>query len=112
MLACWEAVSSMGMAVQMHFIPGQAANIRSMASKFPATTVILDHMETGIRYRKAFPVFFLLDELWCLAPLGLSMRMGVYLALACVPPLAFSPFSQRTLIRSAYHTHSPRRKSA
>src|SRR4051794_5206976 len=44
MLACWEAVSSMGMAVQMHFIPGQAANIRAVALKFPTTTVILDHM--------------------------------------------------------------------
>jgi predicted TIM-barrel fold metal-dependent hydrolase len=44
MLACWDAVSSMGMAVQMHFIPGQAPNIRAAASKFPGTTVILDHM--------------------------------------------------------------------
>jgi len=44
MLACWEAVASIGMAVQMHFVPGQAANIRAMALKFPTTTVILDHM--------------------------------------------------------------------
>lgn len=44
MLACWEAVASMGMAVQMHFIPGQAPNIRALAAKFPQTTVILDHM--------------------------------------------------------------------
>jgi predicted TIM-barrel fold metal-dependent hydrolase len=44
MLACWRSVASMGMAVQMHFIPGQARNIRSLAAKFPATTVILDHM--------------------------------------------------------------------
>jgi predicted TIM-barrel fold metal-dependent hydrolase len=44
MLACWEAVASMGMAVQMHFIPGQAPNVRALAAKFPATTVILDHM--------------------------------------------------------------------
>jgi predicted TIM-barrel fold metal-dependent hydrolase len=44
MLACWQAVASMGMAVQMHFIPGQAPNIRPLAAKFPETTVILDHM--------------------------------------------------------------------
>jgi predicted TIM-barrel fold metal-dependent hydrolase len=44
MLACWQAVASMGMAVQMHFIPGQAPNIRAVAAKFPETTVILDHM--------------------------------------------------------------------
>jgi predicted TIM-barrel fold metal-dependent hydrolase len=44
MLACWQAVASLGMAVQMHFIPGQAPNIRALAAKFPQTTVILDHM--------------------------------------------------------------------
>jgi predicted TIM-barrel fold metal-dependent hydrolase len=44
MLACWRAVASMGMAVQMHFIPAQARNIRTLAAKFPETTVILDHM--------------------------------------------------------------------
>lgn len=75
------------------------------------SSVALDHVETGVRYRKAFPVFFLLDELWCLAPFGLSLKMGELLALACVAPLAFSPFSQRTLIRSAYDLHTPRRRS-
>jgi L-fuconolactonase len=44
MRSCWQAVTSMGMAVQMHFIPGQAPNIRALASKFPEATVILDHM--------------------------------------------------------------------
>ena len=44
MLACWQAVASLGMAVQMHFIPAQAPNIRALAAKFPQTTVILDHM--------------------------------------------------------------------
>jgi predicted TIM-barrel fold metal-dependent hydrolase len=44
MLACWRALASMGMAVQMHFIPGQAPNIRALAAKFPETTVVLDHM--------------------------------------------------------------------
>jgi hypothetical protein len=29
MLSCWQAVASMEMAVQMHFIPGQAPNIRA-----------------------------------------------------------------------------------
>ena len=44
MLACWRSVASMGMAVQMHFIPGQAPHIRALAAQFPETTVILDHM--------------------------------------------------------------------
>jgi len=44
MLSCWRAVASLGMAVQMHFIPAQAPHIRTVAAKFPETTVILDHM--------------------------------------------------------------------
>jgi len=43
-VACWQAVASLGMAVQMHFIPAHAPGIRALAAKFPETTVILDHM--------------------------------------------------------------------
>jgi L-fuconolactonase len=42
--ACWQTVASLGMAVQMHFVPGQAPNIRRLAAEFSETTVILDHM--------------------------------------------------------------------
>lgn len=44
MLACWKTLTSMGLAVQMHFIPGQALNIRALARECTETTVILDHM--------------------------------------------------------------------
>jgi predicted TIM-barrel fold metal-dependent hydrolase len=44
MKTCWRAVSQMQMAVQMHFIPGQAPGIHALASEFSETTVILDHM--------------------------------------------------------------------
>ena len=44
MLACWQALAKAGLGVQMHFIPGQAPNIRALASQFPDTIVILDHM--------------------------------------------------------------------
>ena len=44
MAACWHAVGAAGMAVQMHFIPGQAPGIQTLAAKFPETTVLLDHM--------------------------------------------------------------------
>lgn len=73
------------------------------------SSVLLDHIQTGVRYRWAFPIFFLLDALWAIAPLGLSLKWGELLPFACVPPLAFSPFSQRTLIRSAYDLYSARR---
>ena len=44
MPACWKTLASMGVGIQMHFIPGQARNIHALAAKFPDTTVILDHM--------------------------------------------------------------------
>lgn len=73
------------------------------------SSVALDHVETGVRYRKMFFLYFILDELWCLAPFGLSLKLGEWMTMACVPPLAFSPFAQRTCIRGAYDLHSPRR---
>jgi len=68
--------------------------------------VILDHVQTGVQYRKAFWFLYALDILWSIAPISLSLKIGEVLSLACIPPLVFSPFSQRTLIRSAYNTRS------
>jgi predicted TIM-barrel fold metal-dependent hydrolase len=44
MLACWRELASLGLAVQMHFIPAQAPNIRALATRFRDLPVILDHM--------------------------------------------------------------------
>lgn len=44
MLACWKALATMGIAVQMHAIPGQASNIRRLATSVPEVNVVLDHM--------------------------------------------------------------------
>lgn len=44
MRTCWQAAASLGMAIQMHFIPGQAPGIHALAAEFSGTTVILDHM--------------------------------------------------------------------
>ena len=44
MRTCWRAATELGLAVQMHFIPGQAPNIGRLAAEFSGTTVILDHM--------------------------------------------------------------------
>ena len=42
--ACWKTVASLGLAIQMHFVPAQAANIRKISSGVPDAKVILDHM--------------------------------------------------------------------
>jgi len=44
MFVCWNALAKLGLGVQMHFIPAQAPNIRTLAAQFPDTIVILDHM--------------------------------------------------------------------
>lgn len=44
MAACWKALAAMGVGIQMHFIPGQAGNIRRLAERTPDAMVILDHM--------------------------------------------------------------------
>jgi len=50
------------------------------------------------RYLKIFPVTFLLDELWALAPFLLALDIGFGLALAATAALLYLPFAQRSLI--------------
>jgi len=64
--------------------------------------VAVDHARAGVQYTRAFPLFFVLDELWALTPLALVKDNPPWLALSCIPLLVYAPFSQRTLIRSAY----------
>jgi hypothetical protein len=71
--------------------------------------VLWDHVSTGVQFRKMFPLIFALDAFWSFAPFGLLRKVSGILLMATVPPLVFSPFSQRTLIRSAYDLHSNKR---
>lgn len=61
-----------------------------------------DHPQTAAKFQRLFPVLAALDLVWALSPLLLVERTGLWLPLAMVPVLAYGPFSQRTLIRSAY----------
>ena len=40
----WRAAARLGIAIQMHFIPPHAPEIRALASEFRDVTVILDHL--------------------------------------------------------------------
>lgn len=44
MKATWSKAQSLGLAIQMHFIPCHAPQIRELALQFPKVTVILDHL--------------------------------------------------------------------
>lgn len=61
-----------------------------------------DHPQTAAKFQRLFPVLLVLDMVWALSPLLLVEGTGLLLPLAVVPVLAYGPFSQRTLIRSAY----------
>lgn len=64
--------------------------------------VALDHPQTGRQYRRLRPWLFLFDELWACAPLLLVGATGLPVALVLVPVLVYGPFSQNTLMRTAY----------
>jgi cholera toxin transcriptional activator len=51
-----------------------------------------------VNYLKLFPMIFLLDVLWALAPFLLINKVGFGLALAATAALLYAPFAQRTLI--------------
>ena len=87
------ALALMGMAIRLYLLP----------------LVAVDHAQTGVQFRRLFPLLFVLDEIWALMPLSLSWDL--WLRLPCIPPLVFLPFSQRTLVASAYDLHEPRRVS-
>jgi DNA-binding winged helix-turn-helix (wHTH) protein len=63
---------------------------------------------SGRLFRQIFPAVLALDVLWSASPLFLFERWGE-LTLLFVAMLAFLPFSQRTLMRSAYGVESGRR---
>jgi cholera toxin transcriptional activator len=58
----------------------------------------LGYVGLASRFRQMFPVVFLLDELWSLAPLLIVGRIGWGLALAATASLVFLPFSQRSVL--------------
>ncbi len=66
------------------------------------TTVALDHPQTNRQYRRLAPALFALDELTALTPLLLVHATGLAIALILIPVLAYSPFAQTTLMRTAY----------
>ncbi len=61
-----------------------------------------DYKLLGEKFRRLFPLVFVMDELWALAALFTARDIGLGLALAACAALLYMPFSQRTLIRMGY----------
>jgi cholera toxin transcriptional activator len=62
-----------------------------------------DHARMGEKFRKLFPFVLALDQLWGVAPFLLMQQIGLGAAFAASAALLYLPFSERTLIRMAYH---------
>ena len=64
--------------------------------------VAFDYRLLGEKFRRLFPVVFVLDVIWGLSPLLIAYEIGLGLALAACATLLYVPFAQRTLIRMGY----------
>ena len=73
------------------------------------SSIGLNHPAAGAKFRRLFPALFILDTLWAVSPLLLVRVIGLGPALGGIAPLAYLPFSQRTLIQSIYPVYSKER---
>ncbi len=67
------------------------------------SAVGFDYRGLGRNFRRLFPALLPLDELWALSPFFLGHKIGYGLAFAATAALLYLPFSQRTLVKMAYH---------
>jgi DNA-binding winged helix-turn-helix (wHTH) protein len=67
------------------------------------SAVGFDHQGLGEKFRQIFPAVLALDQLWAIAPFLLMEKIGLGAAFAASAALLYLPFSERTLIRMAYH---------
>ena len=65
---------------------------------FLLTAVLFQPPRLRARYLQLWPVLLCSDLLWSLAPFLLLHHLSGGLALACVAPLVYAPFAQRSLV--------------
>ena len=67
------------------------------------SSIAFDYQRLGEKFRRMFPLVLALDQLWAAAPFLLTSRIGLGAAFAACAALLYVPFSERTLVRMAYH---------
>jgi DNA-binding winged helix-turn-helix (wHTH) protein len=70
------------------------------------SAVSFDYQRLGEKFRQMFPFVLGLDQLWAVTPFLLIVRIGLGAAFAASAALLYLPFSERTLIRMAYLSHT------
>ncbi len=76
-----------------------------------ASAVGFDHANSGRLFRQVFPLVLYVDLAWSASPLLLYQTLG-FLTLFVIPALAYLPFSQRTLVLTAYAPGGGKRSGA
>jgi cholera toxin transcriptional activator len=67
------------------------------------SSIAFDYQRLGEKFRRMFPLVLALDQLWAAAPFLLTAQIGLGAAFAACAALLYVPFSERTLLRMAYH---------
>ncbi len=73
--------------------------------------IAFDYEDFGLLFLRVFPLILIIDLAWALSPLLLFYRWG-FIVLLCMACLAFLPFSQRTLVFTAYRRRGGRSSAA
>lgn len=84
-------------AAIVYLLIGTAAILIAVRA-FVFCAVLLRAPRMRTRYLKLWPALLLADVLWALSPLLLLHHINVGLAIACMAPLVYSPFAQRSLM--------------
>jgi predicted TIM-barrel fold metal-dependent hydrolase len=95
MLRTWKAASDLGLAIQMHFIPYYAPQIRKLAEQFRTMPVILDHLgRVGQGTAAEYDQVLRLSEL----PQVYMKYSGPYMDRKAIVQRAFQSFGQDRII--------------
>jgi len=78
-----------------------AASFGTAVRLYLLSAVGFDYYDTGRLFRQMFFIVLAFDGAWSAAPLLLYQKLGLIVFLF-IPALAYLPFSQRTLVFSAY----------
>jgi cholera toxin transcriptional activator len=93
-----ELFSPLPRASEVFIVLIVSAAILIPARLFVISAVLFHAPGARGKFLKLWPFLLMLDELWALSPFLLLHHINFGLALACMTPLVYSPFAQRSLV--------------
>jgi hypothetical protein len=92
-----ELFSPLPHAIEMFVVLILTAAILIPVRLFVLSATLFHAPRAREKFLKLWPFLLLLDELWALSPFLLLHHINYGVALACMSPLVYSPFAQRSL---------------